>query len=117
MTNWNKLEPTRGKIVVRRDRVGKTTDDDARQLESGLYIPVTVAKREESRNIYATVLAVGKPRITDAGTEVPIDLAPGDRVLITPYTGTEYSYEADGKVDEVEVISYEGVIARVREAE
>jgi len=59
--------------------------DDKEEIKGGIIIPDYVrGKRQE-----ATVVALGRGRITDQGVTIPMHVEPGDRVLLPKWGGTE----------------------------
>lgn len=78
------MRPIGNRVVVRRDEPeGKSA--------GGILLP-DVAKNRPMRG---TVVAVGPGRMRDDGSVTPMQLAAGDRVLFTNYTGSEV--EVDGE--------------------
>jgi chaperonin GroES len=75
------------------------------KTKSGIVIPDT-AKEKPQEGI---VEAVGSGRILDNGTEVPMELKVGDKVLYARYSGNEF------KLDDIEylIISEKDVLAIV----
>ena len=72
---------------------------------SGLVLPDTAKEKPKE----AEVLAVGPGRMTDEGRRVPVDLTPGDRVIVQTYAGNEV--KVDG--EDLLVIREGGIIAKV----
>lgn len=78
------FKPARGYVLV--SYVEKETP-------AGIILPDSVDKRAGQ---LAIVKAVGDPRITDEGVEIPVPVVPGDKVIIAKFTGHEV--EIEGKV-------------------
>ena len=81
------IKPLEDRIVIKQV--------DAEQVTaSGLVIPDTAKEKPQQ----GEVVAVGPGRLDDSGKRVPMDVAPGDRILYAKYTGT------DIKIDSVDYI-------------
>ena len=70
--------PRWDRVVIRRDLA-------KRETEGGILLPETVSNKQQT----GTVVKVGPGRQTIEGKIVPMDLKPGDRVIITNYAGLE----------------------------
>jgi len=81
-----KIKPLNGYAVIKPLQKEEMT-------KSGIVIPDT-ANKEKPRE--GEIVAVSKTNITNTGTELPIELKVGDRVLYGQYSGE------DVKVDGVE---------------
>ena len=81
-----KIKPLNGYAVIKPLQKEEMT-------KSGIVIPDT-ANKEKPRE--GEIVAVSKTNITSTGTELPIELKVGDRVLYGQYSGE------DVKVDGVE---------------
>ena len=81
-----KIKPLNGYAVIKPLQKEEMT-------KSGIVIPDT-ANKEKPRE--GEIVAVSKTNITSSGTELPIELKVGDRVLYGQYSGE------DVKVDGVE---------------
>jgi chaperonin GroES len=69
------------------DRVVIEPSDDEEQMTSGgIYIPDTAKEKPQT----GTVVAVGPGKLTDEGARLPMDVAVGDTVVYSKYSGTEY---------------------------
>ena len=73
-----KMKPIHDRILVKRLEAMDTA-------RSGLIIPD--AAKEPS--LEGQVIAVGAGRVREDGKLTPLDVKPGDRVLIGKYSGTE----------------------------
>lgn len=79
-----KIRPLLDRIIVERlDEESKTA--------GGLYIPDSAKEKPQQ----GKVIAVGKGKIKEDGTLIPIEVKPGDKVLFGKYSGTEI--KLDGK--------------------
>lgn len=69
------------------DRVVIEPSDDEEQVSSGgIYIPDTAKEKPQT----GMVVAVGPGKLTDEGARLPMDVAVGDTVVYSKYSGTEY---------------------------
>ena len=75
------IQPLEDRVVVKSLEAEQTT-------ASGLVIPDTAKEKPQE----GEVLAVGPGRIDDKGNRVPMDVAPGDRVIYSKYGGTEIKH-------------------------
>jgi chaperonin GroES len=74
-----------------RDRVLMKRVDEQEQRVGGIIIPDTAKEKPQQ----AKVIAVGSGRVNDKGEIFPLDVKPGDYVLIGKYTGTEIKLEGE----------------------
>jgi chaperonin GroES len=79
------IRPLYDRIVVKRIEEKET-------MQGGIIIPDTAKEKP----IEGEVIAVGNGKFNDEGTQRPLDVKAGDRVLFGKYSGTEI------KVDGVE---------------
>ena len=61
-------------------------DDEEQRTSGGIYIPDTAKEKPQT----GTVVAVGPGKLTDEGNRLPVDVAVGDTVVYSKYSGTEY---------------------------
>lgn len=73
-----KVRPLRDRVLVKRV-------EEHEQRIGGIIIPDTAKEKPQQ----ATVVAVGRGRVNDDGKTIPLDVKPGDAVLIGKYSGTE----------------------------
>lgn len=74
------IKPLSGHVVVEpRSREEKT--------ESGIILPPS---SDRERPEQGTVIAVGRPKRTEKGEEIPMEVKEGDRVLFSKYAPTEF---------------------------
>src|SRR6476660_4412696 len=78
------FSPLHDRVLVRRVEEQETTP-------SGLIIPDTAKDKPQEGEI----LAVGKGKIKDDGSVLPLDVKVGDRVLFGKYAGTEMVIEGE----------------------
>lgn len=76
------------------DRILAKRIEEQEQIRGGIIIPDTAKEKP----LEAEVIAVGNGKIMEDGKTIPLDVKPGDRVLIGKYSGTEV------KLDNVEYI-------------
>lgn len=70
------------------DRVLVKQSEEKEQVKGGIIIPDAAKEKPQE----ATVVAIGPGRRDEKGQRLPIDVAVGDRVLISKYGGTEVKY-------------------------
>ena len=92
------------------DRVLLKRLEEGEQRIGGIIIPDSAKEKPQQ----ATVVAVGNGRITEEGTVIPLDVKPGDLVLIGKYAGNEIKLDGEDLliVREDEIL---GVLEGVRE--
>ena len=88
------------------DRVSVKYFETEDKTASGIVLPDS--SREKTQQ--AEVIAVGGGKVVD-GTEVPVPVKPGDRVIYGKYTGTEIKYEGEKYL----VINADDIIAIVKD--
>lgn len=76
------LTPLHDRIIVK-----PTQPDEV--SKGGIIIPDTAKEKPQQ----GEVVAVGKGKITDDGTTVPMQLKAGDKVLYGKYSGTEVTVD------------------------
>jgi chaperonin GroES len=79
-----KIRPLQDRILVKRLEEEQTT-------KGGIIIPDT-AKEKPSEGL---VIAVGKGKVLENGTQVPLDVKKDDRILFGKYAGTEIKLEGE----------------------
>ncbi|MBW1685517.1 MAG: co-chaperone GroES [Deltaproteobacteria bacterium] len=79
-----KIRPLQDRIIVRRIDEEETT-------KGGIIIPDTAKEKPQE----AKVIAVGKGKVKEDGTVMPLDVKKGDRVLFSKYSGTEITIEGE----------------------
>ena len=78
------IRPLHDRVIVKRLEEEKMT-------ASGIVIPDTAAEKPEQGEI----MAVGKGKMNDEGTLVPLDVKAGDRVLFGKYSGDTVRVKGD----------------------
>ncbi|MCE2481492.1 MAG: co-chaperone GroES [Alphaproteobacteria bacterium] len=79
-----KLKPLRDRVLLRRSQEEERT-------AGGIIIPDTAKEKP----MEAEVLAVGPGARDDKGKVTPLDVEPGDRVLIGKWSGTEVTIDGE----------------------
>lgn len=74
------FKPLGGRIVV------KPLDEDEQMSSGGILIPDTAKEKPQD----GEVVAVGPGRMTDDGKRIPVEVAVGDTIVYSKYSGTEY---------------------------
>jgi chaperonin GroES len=82
-----KFRPLHDRVVLKRIEAEERT-------AGGIIIPDTAKEKPQQ----GEVIAVGPGGRDETGTLVPLDIAPGDRVLFGKWSGTEV------KIDDVEYL-------------
>jgi chaperonin GroES len=72
------IRPLRDRLIVQR------MDEEAKTA-SGLYIPDSAKEKPQQ----GKVIAVGKGKVNEDGTIVPMAVNAGDKILFGKYSGTE----------------------------
>ena len=80
----SKIQPLADRVLVKR------LDEEEEQKVGGIIIPDTAKEKPQE----AEVMAVG-PGGMDDGKRVPLEVKPGDKVLIGKYSGTEVKIDGD----------------------
>ena len=78
------IKPLYDRIIVKRTKAEEVT-------EGGIIIP------DESREkpCEGTVVAVGKGRLGEGGSIIPMEVVEGDKVLFSVYSGVEMMHEGE----------------------
>ena len=74
------FKPLGDRVVI------EPTDEEEQKTSGGIYIPDTAKEKPQT----GTVVAVGPGKLTDEGNRLPMDVAMGDMVVYSKYSGTEY---------------------------
>jgi chaperonin GroES len=77
------VRPLRDRILVER------IEESEQRSSGGLIIPDTAKEKPQQ----GRVVAVGKGRVNDDGTVLPVDVKVGDTILFGKYAGTEIKIE------------------------
>jgi len=68
--------------------------DEGDQQVGGIIIPDTAREKPQQ----GRVLAVGKGRVSDDGTLIPLDVKVGDTVLFGKYAGTDIKLDGEERL-------------------
>ena len=79
-----KIRPLQDRILVKRLEEKETT-------KGGIIIPDT-AKEKPSEGL---VIAVGKGKVLEDGTKLPLDVKKKDRILFGKYSGNDIKIEGE----------------------
>lgn len=79
-----KIRPLHDRIIVQRIEEGE-------QKLGGIIIPDTAKEKPQQ----GKVIAVGKGKLKEKGTVVPLDVRAGDMILFGKYSGTEIKLEGE----------------------
>jgi chaperonin GroES len=74
------FQPLGDRVVI------EPSDEEESMSSGGIYIPDTAKEKPQT----GTVVAVGPGKLTDEGARLPMDVAVGDTVVYSKYSGTEY---------------------------
>jgi chaperonin GroES len=89
----DRLRPIKDHILIRPDEPQETT-------KGGIIIPATardVSKGEKKKAHWGTVIAVGPGNTDNQGRFWPVEVIPGDRVLVNDAAPREWFKDPDGK--------------------
>ena len=79
-----KVRPLHDRLIVKRL-------EEEEKTKGGIIIPDTAKEKP----VEGKVLAVGKGKITEDGTTIPIEVKKGDRILFAKYAGTEVKIDGE----------------------
>lgn len=74
------FQPLGDRVVI------EPSDEEESMTSGGIYIPDTAKEKPQT----GQVVAVGPGKLTDEGTRLQMDVAVGDTVVYSKYSGTEY---------------------------
>jgi chaperonin GroES len=72
------IRPLHDRVLVKRVELQE-------QVRGGIIIPDTAKEKPQE----AEVVAVGPGKLTDDGKRTPLEVQPGDRILMGKYSGSE----------------------------
>jgi chaperonin GroES len=72
------IRPLHDRVLVKRIELQE-------QVRGGIIIPDTAKEKPQE----AEVVAVGPGKLTDDGKRTPLEVQPGDRILMGKYSGSE----------------------------
>ena len=79
-----KIRPLQDRILVKRLEEEETT-------KGGIIIPDTAKEKP----VEGLVISVGKGKVSENGTQLPLDVKKDDRILFGKYAGTEIKIEGE----------------------
>ena len=79
-----KVRPLYDRLIVKRL-------EEEEKTKGGIIIPDTAKEKP----VEGKVIAVGKGKIKEDGTTIPMEVKKGDRILFTKYAGTEVKIDAE----------------------
>ncbi len=79
-----KIRPLQDRILVKRL-------EEEERTKGGIIIPDT-AKEKPSEGL---VISVGKGKVLENGTQLPLDVKKNDRILFGKYSGTDIKIEGE----------------------
>ena len=85
-----KIQPLRDNVLVKLDsRIGLKT-------AGGLFLADTCDEfRTDEKLIEGTVMAVGEGQLTIEGDIIPLEVQPGDKVLVEKYGGSKVKVDGE----------------------
>ena len=84
MAKQPKIRPLGDKVIVQRSEANAMT-------EGGIVLPDSAKEKPKK----GTVMAVGTGKLLDSGKRASMQVNVGDKVLFTPYGGTEVDVDKD----------------------
>ena len=81
------IRPLHDRVLVKRIELQE-------QVRGGIIIPDTAKEKPQE----AEVVAVGPGKLSDDGKRTPLEVQPGDRVLMGKYSGSEI------KIDDMDYV-------------
>jgi len=79
-----KVRPLGDRILVKR-----ITEEE--KTKGGIIIPDSAKEKP----MEGKVVAVGKGKVLDDGKLLPIEVKPGDRIIFSKYSGTEFKVDGE----------------------
>jgi chaperonin GroES len=79
-----KVRPLHDRLIVKRL-------EEEEKTKGGIIIPDTAKEKP----IEGKVIAVGKGKIQEDGTKIPMEVKKGDRILFAKYAGTEVKIDGE----------------------
>jgi chaperonin GroES len=79
-----KVRPLHDRLIVKRL-------EEEEKTKGGIIIPDTAKEKP----IEGKVIAVGKGKIKEDGTAIPMEAKKGDRILFAKYAGTEVKIDGE----------------------
>jgi chaperonin GroES len=82
-----KIRPLHDRVVIKRL-------EEEEKTKGGIFIPDTAKEKP----VEAKVIAVGNGKLLEDGTLRPLDVKPGDTVLLAKYSGSEIKIDGEEHV-------------------
>jgi chaperonin GroES len=79
------------KIIPLQDRLIVRRLDSEEKTSGGLYIPDSAKEKPQQ----GEVVAVGKGKVKEDGTVIPMDIKKGDKILFGKYSGSEIKLDGE----------------------
>ncbi len=79
------------KITPLQDRVLVKRLEEEEKSKGGIIIPDTAKEKP----IEGRIVAVGKGRVKEDGTVIPLEVKAGNKILFSKYAGTEINIEGE----------------------
>ena len=79
-----KIRPLHDRLIVKRL-------EEEEKTKGGIIIPDTAKEKP----IEGKVIAVGKGKIQEDGTKIPMEVKKGDRILFAKYAGNEVKIDGE----------------------
>jgi chaperonin GroES len=79
-----KVRPLYDRLIVKRS-------EEEEKTKGGIIIPDTAKEKP----IEGKVIAVGKGKINEDGTKIPMEVKKGDRILFAKYAGSEVKIDSE----------------------
>ncbi len=79
-----KVRPLHDRLIVKRL-------EEEEKTKGGIIIPDTAKEKP----VEGKVIAVGKGKIKEDGTNIPMEMKKGDRILFAKYAGTEVKIDGE----------------------
>ena len=80
-----KITPLQDRVLIKR------IEPDEEKTSGGIIIPDTAKEKP----MEGKVIAVGKGRIKEDGTVIPLEVKEGDKVIFSKYAGTEVKIDGE----------------------
>ena len=97
------IQPLSDRVLVRPLSAEELSIKNA----AGIIIPETIDKEKPMQG---TVIAVGPGRFDDDGNRIPMDVAPGDRVVFSKYSPDEIKIDGN----EYYILNESSILAVIR---
>jgi chaperonin GroES len=79
-----KVKPLRDRVLIKRI-------EEVEQKVGGIIVPDSAKEKPQK----ADVVAIGSGRMLDSGERIPLNVKPGDKVLIGKWSGTDVKIDGE----------------------